>query len=246
MIETSSHFLKPIYPLLSECRAWIKYHRLEKSDQGAILRKMKDTKSIFVHIPKTGGKSILSGLYGIKLHEGFGHAGAGFYQSVFGQRSYMQFFKFAFVRNPWDRLYSGYKFAQQGGFGFQQDSELMKEISSISFETFVKNWLPQQSLESWTIFRPQYKFICDAEGKLLIDRICYFERIQSEYCDLSSFFNIDVTIPHVNQSLGRVSYRELYDDEMRNLVGELYNKDVTIFGYVFDGVSDNYPDREGS
>ncbi|MEJ1363982.1 MAG: sulfotransferase family 2 domain-containing protein [Candidatus Sedimenticola sp. (ex Thyasira tokunagai)] len=229
-----------IYPFLSECRSLLKYHRLAVARNGAILRSMTKTKSIFFHVPKTGGKSILEALYGIELHEGFGHAGVEFYLSVFGREKFDKFYKFAFVRNPWDRVYSGYKFAINHGFGFHQDCKLENEIGTLSFECFVKDWLQYCDLNMWTIFRPQHSFVCDAEGVMILDRVCYFEDINEEYNYLSNLFDIDVDISHVNKSTGYTSYKDVYDKEMRMIIEKLYHKDINMFGYIFNGrIQDN-------
>jgi len=237
MTGTSSHFKKQIWMLLKECRSLITYHKMLLGSHGPILKRMKKTKSIFIHIPKTGGKSILKGIYGINMHDSFGHASAGFYLSVFGSSQYNDFFKFAFVRNPWDRALSAYNFARKGGFGFQEDIKLKYELKDVSFEEFVKIWLPKQDLNSLPliIFHPQYKFICDRDGTLMVDRICYFENFENEYRKLSSRFNITEYVPHINKSNYQRLYQESYDKEMIEIIGNIYYEDITRFEYRFEG-----------
>ena len=193
MLFLSRHFQERIFPLLKECRSWITYHKLLLGNQGPFLRSMEKTESIFIHIPKAGGKSILKGIYGLDMHDGFGHASVRFYQSILGRSRYEKYFKFAFVRNPWDRAYSGYNFARQGGFGFWQDSKLEDELRDLSFESFVKIWLPKQNLDDWTLFRPQYEHVRDSDGSLAVDRICYFEDMKTEYEYLFNRFHFHKT-----------------------------------------------------
>ena len=66
---------------LREVASFVRYNRAVRSKNGSILKKMKDTKSIFIHIPKTGGKSIFQSVYSTKLHEGLGHAGLEVYRT---------------------------------------------------------------------------------------------------------------------------------------------------------------------
>src|SRR5690625_2614056 len=66
--------------------------------------------SIFVHIPKTAGVSVAHSLFEIKTAY---HVRVSKYQIIFSQDEYNQYFKFAFVRNPWDRLVSAYRFLKK-------------------------------------------------------------------------------------------------------------------------------------
>ena len=236
MVGAIRHFEKQIYPLLKECRSWITYHNAVLGGHGSILRRMKKTKSIYIHIPKTGGKSILKGIYGIDMHDGVGHATAGFYLSVFGQSKFRKYYKFAFVRNPWDRAFSAYNFAKKGGFGFQEDIKLKYELKDTSFESFVKLWLPKQDLKraDLIIFHPQYKFICDRNNALMVDQIFYFEDFANEYRKISSRFNITETAPYINRSNNQRLYQELYNKETREIIENIYYEDIQKFGYRFE------------
>jgi hypothetical protein len=60
---------------------------------------------IFVHIQKTGGQSIRA-LFSDGPPDANYHRQARELRSVYGEDAWRQCFKFAFVRNPWDRLVS--------------------------------------------------------------------------------------------------------------------------------------------
>src|SRR3954465_5712000 len=68
-------------------------------------------KCIFIHIPKTAGVSISKSLFGNYTD----HANIDWYLKHYEKRTVEQYYKVAFVRNPWDRLYSAYVFLRQGG-----------------------------------------------------------------------------------------------------------------------------------
>ena len=65
---------------------------------------------LFIHIPKTAGTSISQALFG----SDFGHCTVDHYE-IFSPKRFHNYFKFAFVRNPWDRFLSAYKFLNKGG-----------------------------------------------------------------------------------------------------------------------------------
>ena len=76
-------------------------------------------KFIYIHIDKTGGTSIASSLWpdlriaeGGTYHDAIGkHWSIKRYNDNAGRRAkYEKYFKFAFVRNPWDRAVSKYFF----------------------------------------------------------------------------------------------------------------------------------------
>ena len=61
---------------------------------------------IFIHIPKTGGKSV---------HRFFGtnwqdHKDISRYAEELTPETFTSYYKFAVVRNPWNRLVSGYNY----------------------------------------------------------------------------------------------------------------------------------------
>jgi hypothetical protein len=222
---------------MSDCRAVLRFRRLARPQQQAALRRMKTTRSIFVHIPKTGGKSILASLYGADLHDGFGHAAIDFYKSLFTAAVFDDCFKFAFVRNPWDRLYSGYKFAINGGFGLPADHALQAHIKAVAgsdFSTFVRHWLTPEHVEAFTVFRPQHTFVCDKQGRVMIDRICYFERFEQEYAFVQQRLGCGGDPVHANRSKKTAAWPDVYDAQTKAIVENVYRRDIELFGYTFE------------
>jgi len=229
--------LSPLRSAVHEYRCRARYRRLVQTEIGTLLEGMKETQSIFVHIPKNGGKSIITSVYGADIHEGAGHADYKFYKGVFGKRNFARFFKFAFVRNPWDRLYSGYTFVKQGGFGLPADREAQAIIGKRTFESFVHDLLPGDALDRLIIFRPQTLFVCDDAGRCVLDRACRFEHFSQEFELICHRLGIEADMPHVNPSKRPLSYQAAYTDAMIAIVAEKYADDIDTFGYRFDEVA---------
>jgi hypothetical protein len=158
------------------------------------------------------------------------------------------YFKFSFVRNPWDRIVSEYKYR---GYPVKVD-----------FKTYLFKHLPPPGWsDAYSHVMPQYDFLHDEAGKLLVDFVGKYETLQAGFDTVCARLGIPPTrLPWVNRSLekGRLTtlralrkqlrralwswerkhtfghYTEYYDDESRDLVACLYHKDIEAFGYSFD------------
>src|ERR1700676_1205404 len=60
---------------------------------------------IFIHVQKTGGNAVRSAL-GMSVNDAHKHLFARELRGIYGGAAWDSRFKFAFVRNPWDRLVS--------------------------------------------------------------------------------------------------------------------------------------------
>lgn len=189
-------------------------------------------KTIFVHVPKVAGTSINYALFGKTL---------GHYQANYIKKKFPKLFKnsfvFSFVRNPWDRVYSAYKFACIGNtesMGVRNPAQYaIPEFSS--FERFLKEWLIKQDVSRLDfIFRPQYLFLTDKAGNILPDFIGKLENINQDILVIEKELNKKLDIKRVNQTNNASLYEQAYlDDEMISIVKNIYKKDIDLFNYDF-------------
>jgi hypothetical protein len=157
------------------------------------------------------------------------------------QQEFSGFYKFSFVRNPWARLVSEYRYRNF--------------LSHKSFKDFVMNKLPAPGRDDkYRHIMPQTDMLYDKVGNLLVDYVGRFEHLQQDFdqvCKHLGFENSD--LPHVNSSdkksreLRRKvrnflrrngegelrNYVDFYDDETRETVGSLYRADIENFDYSF-------------
>lgn len=161
---------------------------------------------IFNHIPKTAGTSVSRHLSGFtaagdldinpplspfaKRHcQEFGlrkHMPAEEIREFLGPAEFDRLFKFAFVRNPYQRIYSLYKFMK---FNWRSwpGSEIMDRFSSL--EAFVaSDFFAAAELRGPTgrdsierLFRSQVFWQCDAQGRLLSDFVGRIEQFEDDF-----------------------------------------------------------------
>ncbi len=209
----------------------LKFVRDQKKNltkKGTLLHVFSEKKQIFIHIPKTAGISVVKAFFGDVTLEG--HRSVCFYKQVIGQ-DLSNFFTFTFVRNPWDRLYSAYKFLQKGGINIHDKNAFDMYLSEYNdFEDFVLNGLNEKILCEITHFIPQFKFVCDKNGTIS-GRIVLNKDIENEILELNSIMKTKVKLEYHNVNIKK-SYTEIYSPEMKKL-NKIYKKDIDIFEYCF-------------
>ena len=160
------------------------------------------------------------------------------------------YFKFAFVRNPFARLVSEYRYRLLA--------------SKYDFNTWVTKELPRPGWnDQYCHILPQYDFLYDDAGSLLVDFVGRFENLRCDFEQVCQKLNVPCgALPRTNSSrsiwrrhrgegwtdmikaiLSHFSlrwwrntfphYRDYYNDKTRALVAELYRKDIETFGYQF-------------
>ena len=200
------------------------------TEKGTLLNAFNKTKTIFVHIPKTAGISLLSAIYGNVSLES--HRSIFFNQTALNIKS-NDFFSFTFVRNPFDRLYSTYKFLENGGINKQDEIAFQTHFAKFtSFEDFVMNGLNKNMIYQVTHLIPQYEYLCDWKGKVSVDFVGRFESLDKDVKRLSEHLTKDIKLNHLNKTF-KVDYTEVYTDDMIKKVKSIYKKDLRIFNYSF-------------
>jgi hypothetical protein len=206
---------------------------------------------IFVHIEKAAGSSIqqalrpfagaqsnsrlrrrmawlgpvnrIGGLYrALQFRE---HATANEVKRCLPAEAYASLFKFAFVRNPWDRLVSRYAHLLRS-----KDRRRHSFISGLeTFEDFLKWEIQRDSAH-------QYPYVTDAAGSRIVDFIGYYERLPQDFAKACDRLKIRAELPHTNVSEHR-DYRTYYTPESREFVAKEFRRDIEMFGYDFDGLA---------
>ena len=206
-----------------------------------------DKKCIFIHIPKCGGTSIEDviwpkdqGRTENDLWMGFVNRFENKYQTgglqhllarqvreEVGRDVFSDYYKFAFVRNPWDRIVSQFAY-------MQQRPDLMDYLG-MTAETEFKAYLDLIRLKEHVQWMPQVRFLLDQDGSVLVDRIGRLESFNEDCAQIFAALGLtlDQLPGHTNRSK-RHSFRYYYSDrESIDMVADLFAEDVDYLGYEF-------------
>ncbi|MEX0921056.1 MAG: sulfotransferase family protein [Candidatus Pacearchaeota archaeon] len=141
------------------------------------------------------------------------------------------YFKFAFVRNPYDRIVSCYEDKVKRKF-WKEFRELgIKQEDS--FKDFVKkiSKIPEEKADRH--FVSQSYLLTNKKGNLIPDFIGRFENLEGDYKKVCQKLGIKnpPKLPQKNKGKRDKDYRKYYDKETQKLVEERYKKDFELFGY---------------
>ena len=143
------------------------------------------------------------------------------------------YFRFAFVRNPLDRLVSCY--AQKivlYGQHYNMPIEFWrygKRFSrEMSFAQFVQAVSEIPDVYSDIHFRSQHSFIYH-KNHCMVDFIGHFETLEEDWAQLSERFGFPA-LPHYNRSAHN-DYRDMYTPELARLAYKRYQRDIELFAY---------------
>ena len=141
------------------------------------------------------------------------------------------YFKFAFVRNPWDKSYSDY-------IWIQRDRKI-----KVSFADYIhgKGQLAKFVNDRTTReyrgdhLTPQTDFI-KYDGNLCVDLVGRFEDYDQTLQTVKDKLGLEETSTiHKNKGKGRAKHYSLfYTNSRKRLVDQIYQSDIEEFGYQFE------------
>ena len=198
-------------------------------------------------MPKTGGTSIEQalGLSGPRHNTAFQYR-------KHHPKAWEKYFVFSFVRNPWDRIFSYYNFRRkirqletENTLTFKQwlvrIAELMRteDHAALNFEfapEYGVGTIAKKNPEGWRVKLDNALYmLTDEHGKVIVNFIGRFERLQQDFDVICEKLDIKrQLLPSINKTQ-HDPYWKYYDEDCEQIVAELYQKDITYFGYKFSG-----------
>ncbi len=141
-----------------------------------------------------------------------------------GEQHFRSYFKFGFVRNPWDRFVSLY---------MRDSSAEMR--SKMSFEEYVEC----VKYSSSTCVHPvphvnQLDWLVDPDGNLMVDFVGRFESLERDWTTVADRLGISDKLPHKNaRESAKKHYTEYYSENTRRIIQDRFSTDIEYFEYEF-------------
>lgn len=149
-----------------------------------------------------------------------------------GPSAWPQYFKFAFVRNPFDIAVSRYFWNLRGKTG---------DKSVIATPEGFRAWIREFYVgTSFYVNDLQYPYICD--GKTIdVDYVGRYENLQEDFTKICNRVGIE-DVPELGfQKSGfrdKKHYSKFYDAETIGAVYDIFKVDFELFGYEFEYIPD--------
>jgi len=211
---------------------------------------------LFVHVPRTGGNTIQSVLmpyaddlllqkdskqHQFELRAKNGqltkHSKLSQYYRVLGEDDACSMYKFTSIRNPWDRLLSRwflFRFGPEnnpktrGRWVFRR--RVQPKWNSLEFRKYLEWKLQKDGVGAWSIM----PFIT-IEDQVAIDDYIRFGSLVEDLRRICSRLELSIkSIPRLNKSRSRFSFKRYYDSTARDLVSEVCRDEIEYFGFKFD------------
>ncbi len=154
------------------------------------------------------------------------------------RRWFEKCYRFAFVRNSWDRMVSVYEYYRT--FRLRRNMDIMSNRFLVSFKSFIdavlsRKWMP--SINSCiTITRPYFQLAHPQTVWLKdgIDFVGRYENLDVDWrrlCEETGMKFVPLRrfgeVPHRD-------YRSYYNDDLAEIVGDFYLEEIERFGFCFD------------
>ncbi len=151
---------------------------------------------------------------------GHGHISLRQLQAALPESIWAAYFKFAVVRNPYDRLVSVCAFLNRRNPHFAGREQ-----------AFMKAAMRRPRFRGRVLVRPQVELLLDQSGRLGMDDLGRFETLQADFDRICAHIGLPpCPLPHRNASQHGPSH-QLYDAELLRQVTEFYRADLDQLGY---------------
>jgi len=140
-----------------------------------------------------------------------------FYEK-FNKNDFNSFYKFAVIRNPWDRMVSRYFYSKK----------ISKKFNNYTFEEFV-----DYDIKFNSRVLNQFEFCTKDKNNFCLDSVIRFENINDDFAEVTNkIFKNKRKIQHLNMT-NHSKYKDYYNDKLKDKIYSNFKKDINFFKYDF-------------
>jgi len=154
-----------------------------------------------------------------------------------GQQIWDSYYKFSFVRNPYDWVSSVFFFhvkRRMKGYTSPSDGKLREPHIRLVVD-YCKSPIGRRFDDTINI-RSQHDFISDVDGNIIIDYVGKVENLNVDFKRICKKINVPYHEPENRNVSGskKTPYQDRYTPEARKMVEKYFGKDIKAFGYTFE------------
>lgn len=191
---------------------------------------------IYIHVPKCAGTALIEAVRKIDPSATHGHIPLSEYKHIDAGCT-----AFTIVRNPWDRAFSCYNYAKMnesfwhraGSRTQHPDYNLCQKYSFSEVIEILHAQRTTLSSPAWrrNNFKDNWSYQLDFIDDDRAIKIFKYENFKEVEVYLGSH---SIHLVPLNLSTGRINYKEFYNDKTRDLIHDIYKRDIEAFGYDYD------------
>jgi len=192
---------------------------------------MASPQYLFVHIPKTAGTSIRDEFKIKSTHHSPTYNKTD--KTILLEKlnvavqikNYQRFISFAVLRHPYDRFLSAYQYLyHRNSNSFKVDFAYYQMLHKYSSLDDVLNDL--SNLKNKIVhFVDQHNFVCDSEGKILVNHVLKFENLVEDLKTLNSKW------PALKKTNPSPDMQISLTPDQKQKIYQAYKRDFEIFGF---------------
>ena len=145
-------------------------------------------------------------------------------ETAVSRKQYHDYYKFTFVRNSWSRAYSWYK-------NVMRDEVHLKNkgiAPDCPFDEFLSTWIGKGPLRS------QLYWITDYNGKVAMDFVGRFERLEEDFAHVCEVLGIkNGRLSQLIASQPSAHYTQFYDDKTKAIILDAFKDEIAYFNFKF-------------
>ncbi len=196
------------------------------------------TRTIFIHVPKCAGTSIANALYGVSEVQHYPLIDFFLYD----RRRYMDYFKFAVLRDPVDRFISAFSFLKRGGTS-PSDNRMGKVLEKFgSTEEFVlamRTKKDDHNILRHIHFLPQSYFLTAAWAPLKLDILVKNDQLDRHWPEILKMAKLPFRpLQTLNQS--KKDADTTISDQSIRWIRKKYQSDFAIIDQMENGIILNF------